>query len=419
VIVVHQRLAEQLFVVFSLLFFTGGLAPFITESNPAYPVVFFIIPNVALATSFLLMAARWKRVISLVVREQLLWVVMAVALASVLWSDKPTATIDHLIPLVRVTIFGVYFSTRYTLSEQLRLLIMALGIATFFSFVFGVALPSYGVVGMGFIANMEDIVHAGKWRGIFVHKTELGSMMSLSALLFFFTSFSHRWRWVKWIGFCLSVFLILRTKTTGALLILVIILALIPLYRALRWSYTFATPFFLTIFLVGGGVATIVVSSAESILTGLGKEMTISGRTDFWPGLIEKIWLRPWLGYGYRTFWIGGWEGEPADIWRALVGGFEPPHAHNGPLEILLDTGFIGFSVFALCYVVVCLRAVAWIRLTKTSEGLFPLAYLLFTVLLNLTESCLMRGDIFWVVYVALILSMHNRRENLAEYQAI
>lgn len=410
-IVFHQRLVEKLFVVFSLLFFTGAIAPYITESNPVYPLVGYILPNVALVASLLLMAARLKRVVSLVVKEQLLWAVIAITLTSVVWSNQPTVTTDHLIPLLRVTVFAVYFSTRYSLSEQLRLLLWAFGIAAFFSLLFGAALPSYGVMGVGFIANMEDIVHTGKWRGIFIHKTELGSMMSLSALLFFFINFSHHWRWLKWGGFGISVFLILRTKTTAALLILFIILALTPFFRALRWKYTFAVPFFITIFLVGGGVATVVVSSAESILTGLGKEMTISGRTEFWPGLIEKIWLRPWLGYGYRTFWVGGWEGEPADIWRALKGGFEPPHAHNGPLEILLDSGWIGFSLFALCYVVVCLRAVAWISQTKTTEEFFPLAYLLFTILVNLTESLLMKADIFWVVYVALVLSMHNRKE--------
>lgn len=410
-IVFHQRLVEKLFVVLSLLFFTGAIAPYITESNPVYPLVAYILPNVALVASLFLMAARWKRVISLVVREQLLWVVMLIMLASVLWSDHPEVTIDHLIPLVRITVFGVYFSTRYSLSEQLRLLVWTFGIAAFFSLLFGAALPSYGVMGRGFIANMEDIVHEGKWRGIFIHKTELGSMMSLSAQLFFFTTFSHRLRWIKWSGLGISIFLILCTKTTGALLVLVIVLGLTPLYEALRWSYSLAVPFFLTISLVGGGVATVLVSNAESILNGLGKGITISGRTEFWPGLIEKALQRPWLGYGYRTFWVGGWEGEPADIWRALKMGFEPPHAHNGLIEILLDSGFIGFSVFVLCYVFVCLRAVACIRQTKTSEGFFPLAYLLFTVLVNLTESLMMKADILWVIYVALVLSMHNRKE--------
>lgn len=411
----HQRLAERVFTVLSLLFFTGAIAPFFSPTDLLYPVLYYIVPNIALAAAILLMVARWKRVISIIVKEQLLWVLIGVTLTSMLWSDDPGVTLEHVIPLMRVTLFAVYFSTRYSLNEQLRLLAWTFGIAALFSLVVCVVLPSRGVMGVGFISSMEDVVHTGKWRGIFIHKTELGSMMSLSAMLFFFTTFSHRYRWIKWAGFFISIFLNLRSKTTGALLNFVILLILSPLYRALRWNYGIIIPFFITIFLVVGGTATILVSNAEAILTGLGKEMTISGRTDFWPILIDKIADRPWLGYGYRTFWVGGWEGNPADIWRALRQGFQPPHAHNGPLEILLDSGILGASVFTLCWLVACLRAIAWIRQTKTTEGLLPLSYFTFMILLNLTESYLMRADIYWVIYVALIISMSHRKGSLAE----
>lgn len=411
----HQRLTEKLFGVLALFFFTGVIAPFITETNPIHPIAFYFLPNFTLVVSILLMAARWQKVMSIVVREQLLWAVIAITVTSVLWSEVPEKTLDFVLPLIRVSVFAVYFSTRYTLSEQWRILLWVFGVAALFSFIFGLLLPSYGVMGMGFIANMEDIVHTGKWRGIFIHKTELGSMMSLSALLFFCSNIERPYRWIKWAGFYVSIFLILRSTTAGALLILLIILALIPLYRALRWNYSLALPFFIFIFLAAGGAVTVLTSNFEALVSGIGKDITISGRTEFWPGVMDKILLRPLLGYGYRTFWLGGWEGEPADIWRSLKAGFEPPHAHNGPLEILLDSGFIGFALFSLCFIVVGLRAIAWIRATHTTEGLLPLAYLTYTMLLNLTESYLMKPDIYWAMYIALTLSMFSRTSNVTD----
>jgi O-antigen ligase len=194
---------------------------------------------------------------------------------------------------------------------------------------------------------------------------------------------------------------------------------LIPIYQALRLSENLIIPLLAVLCLAIGTVVIIFIANLEPILTGLGKDITISGRTEFWPHLIDKIRERPWLGYGYHTFWVNGWKGEAADIWRYLKYGFEPPHAHNAVLEILLNTGLIGLIISGLHYVLTTIRALMWVRQIRTVEGLIPLIYLTFTFLINLTESYFLLGDIFWLLYISFALSMHQRSIHIWESDSI
>jgi O-antigen ligase len=236
--------------------------------------------------------------------------------------------------------------------------------------------------------------------------------MSLGALVFFFLATSSRkYVWVKWVGFCLCVSLLLLSTAKTALIVFVVTMAVIPLYKALRWNQTFALAFFIVLILVGGAMATLFLNNAETILGTFGRDTTLTGRTLLWPAVLYKIWQRPWLGYGYGGFWLG-WDGESADVWRIVR--WEVPHAHNGFLDVWLNIGLLGLLAFALSFLATWLQALSWARRTKTAEGLWPFAYLTFLILTNLGESTFFRLQSIWVLYVALTLSMQNMNENLA-----
>lgn len=127
--------------------------------------------------------------------------------------------------------------------------------------------------------------------------------------------------------------------------------------------------------------------------------------------VLEKIGERPWLSYGYGGFWLG-LNGESADVWNAVK--WQPPHSHNGFLDLWLDLGLLGLSIFAFSFMAACWRSVAWLRQNHTSEGLWPLAYLTFLLLANITESSLLRQNFLWILYVSITLSTYKNYENLA-----
>lgn len=403
-------LAEQTFTVLALLLYSGAIGPFIGETNPLAPA------KEALAiTGFLitlgLLACRWKKVLLVAGRDKLLWLLISFTLLSILWSDYPWITSTKVFPLFRVTIFGLYFASCYTIRKQLKLLVWTFGIGALLSLFIAIFLPYYGVMGHGLIITMELNKHVGTWRGAYIHKTVLGTMMALGTLVSAYCciqKYSRGFRLLAWAGIILCLSLLIISTTKAALLILCVVLFLIPFYRASRWRDSLIIPFFILVFLIVASLAIIVVTNADDILQIFGRDVTFSGRTKYWPLMLYKALQRPWLGYGYGTFWHGGWKGEPADIWRFLAIGDEPPHAHNGLLNLGLSIGIIGISIFLASYFTACLRATFWNRSIKELDGLVPLCFLTFFSLVNLTESMLLEPDILWLLYVSTTLSIRS-----------
>ena len=408
-----QELSEKIFVVLSLFFFTGAVSGLIAPTNPLDSVRQTLI-YVGHSLTLILIAILWRKVLAIVIKEKLLWILIATVCASVIWSDMPAVTLERILPLLRVTIFGIYFAARFTIKEQLHLLAWAFGLAALLSLIVCVVVPSYGVVGEGLIVGQEELVHSGAWRGVYNHKTFLGSIMSLGSLIILFCGLDklqYRHPWVILSAFLVSIFVLLRSTTIAALVVFIISIFLILFFQMERKRFDLFIILFLGFVLVGSLIVSVIVSNADAIFGSFGRDATISGRTLIWPLLINKIQERPWLGYGYNTFWKGGWEGEVADIWRALIAGFEPPHAHNGFLEICLDIGLLGLGIFLIWFVFSCLRSLAWLHKNQTIEGIAPIILLIHILLLSLTESYFMRGNIYWLIYVTMTLSIYRKTQ--------
>lgn len=401
---------EKGFAVFALVILSGAVVPLLVsgggsatalQGNPKLLVFYYVVYVV----TFFLVLARWKSAVRVVMKNKLLFVLMFITLASVFWSDAPTVTLRRSLALIGTNLVGVYLSTRYNLKDQLHLLAWALGIGVVLSIVFALALPSYGIM---------SGTHQGAWRGVYMHKNPMGRIMDLSAMVFLLLAITrHKYRWIMWAGFGLSVSLILLSTSKTALSGFLTLLLLLPLYRAWRWRPTRAVPFFISVIIIGGSAATLFLENAEIILGAIGRDLTFTGRTDLWVSVLDKILERPWLGYGFGGFWLG-WNGESADVWALNTWG--PPHAHNGFLDLLLDLGLLGFLVFALNFLIVCARAITWARSTRTSEGFWPLIYLTFMLLFNQTESTiLVQHSIFWALYLAIACSPIIQHDKVVE----
>lgn len=394
---------NKAFVVFVLLLSSTATFAVLqgTEADSAQgSLVTQAIWSVIYSITFSLVAMRWRLLFRTFARNKLLLLLVVIALVSILWSAAPETTLRRSIALVGTTLFGAYLSTRYTLSGQLRLLAWALGIAALLSLFFAFALPSYGI--------SSDPLTQGDWQGAFDHKNNLGVNMVLGALVFLLLATSARkLRWLAWFCFVLSLVLLLLSSSRTALVVFLTLLVLWPLYRALRWRHTLAVPFLIFAVLLGGGVAVYLASNAETVLDALGRNATLTGRTQLWPAVLDMIWERPWLGYGYSAFWLG-WEGESASLWLAT--GQEYSHAHNSFLDLWLQLGSLGVAVFLLGFMLAFLRTVAWTRLTKTAEGLWPIMFFTFVALSSLTESVILeQNSTLWIMYVATALSTPTR----------
>ena len=350
--------------------------------------------------TFLLVVTRIRRFAHVATREPLLVLLVALAVVSVLWSVAPEITLRRGVALLGTTLFGVYLAMRFSFREQLQLLAWTLGIAALFSLAFALALPAYGV---------ESGARGDALRGIYNQKNVLGRIMALGAVVFFFARANGVYRWLKFGALGLSLALLWFSDAKTALVILLVLSILFPFYRALREAYTLAVPIVIAGVLAGGSVLIWLANNSTVMFAALGRDTTLTGRTELWPIVLEMIAERPWLGYGYNAFWLG-WEGKSSQVWMTLtpfVANFRPTHAHNGVLDLWLDLGFLGVLVFALVFVLTFGRAVRLIGSTGAREGVWPLTYLTFMLLSGITYPIgLERNSIWWVLYVAIVISL-------------
>jgi exopolysaccharide production protein ExoQ len=397
---------EKAFTLAALFFHTGALACFIGPDNPLM-VFRETAAYLGFAISLGLLLLNYRTIFAVLPRDLLLVLLIGLTLVSPLWSDDPLHIFKNLIPFLRVTIFGLYFALRYPLRDQVQMLAWVFGAAAIASVLLALFLPFYGIMGYGIITNSQQLVHQGTWRGAFIHRNYLSAMMVIGCLAGLFSSHRHDLlRWFAWGLMGLAFFLIIISASKSAPVVLFATLSLIPFFRALRWNGRVAIPFFVITVLILGSVSVWAIANAADLLTALGRDATLTGRTNYWGLMLSKAWERPWLGYGYNGLWVGDWKGEIADVWRFLQDGDEPPHPHNGFLFVWLNIGLVGLSVFVIHWFRTMGRAIRWLQAFPTLEGLVPIAYLCLFIMINLTETMLMQPDLIWVLYISASLSL-------------
>jgi O-antigen ligase len=74
--------------------------------------------------------------------------------------------------------------------------------------------------------------------------------------------------------------------------------------------------------------------------------------------------------------------------WRAVFWSnthLGVPHAHNGYLQLMLDTGTIGLLLFLLAAVIVVVRLTWLMRRTRRELSVWPLGFVTFFLVANLS----------------------------------
>ncbi len=403
------------FVFVVLLLSTGGLLPLLhlergvdfdhLEGDPTMQIVWLAVYGATLV----LLATRLRAVAQLLRGERWLLLLSVLAAVSVFWSVAPDVTFRRTVAIFGTTAFGVYLAARYSVHDLLRLAAWVLGCAAVLSVAFVVFLPAYGI---------DD---DGAWRGIFAHKNSLGRAMALAVLTLLFRMRQHGSanRLITIGLLVLSGVVLAGSRSVAGFLTAVAVATTLPLWPIfrLRSALAISAGLFVMIGLAGAAVyISTTPDLPELAVAALGRDATLTGRTGLWSLAADAITDRVWLGHGYAAFWLG-WEGESAKIWAALP--WRPPHAHNGFLDLGLELGVIGIVLFVTGFVWATWRATLVIRRTKTVYGLWPIAYLVFILVVNIAESTiLVQNSIFWVLYVVTCMWLIRARSDASRMAA-
>jgi len=374
---------------------TGGMvwagAYDVTAGN-----LMFQVPTAAVfAISGMLLFRDRQKAIELLSQNKMLVLFIGIALASTTWAQDPDTALRRAIALTGTSLFGFHLAVRYSHRQLIELAGIAAAITVFQTFFISALIPSMGVHG--------DAEHAGAWRGVLGHKNDAGRVIVFAALVAFVCWRDKIGHYVLgWPTLIVAAFVVVMTASKTSLLVLLALTMSVWMFRTLRRSNI---PVWLR-----AGVLTMlavvpliffVASFYESGLEMMGRNATLTGRTDIWEKAISVGVTQPWLGFGYRTFWVN----NGPFIW------FMPGHGHNSYLDLWLELGFVGLALFGAATISGVRRAF-W-RLTHTNDalGMWFLLYLFYLGVFGLTSPAFpQQGTIEWVMYCVVLLQLAPKR---------
>ena len=415
------RASERLFAVLLLLLSMqveiGLTRPYEAELDAASAsasvhVLDVVVQSVIQAFGIVLILRRWRRMVRTL---QIVWPLTALAVWAVLssgWSDQPTLTLRRSALLLLSTVFAIYLGERYSIEEQLELLKQVFCLMISVIVVLYFVAPHYVV---------DSISHAGAWKGLSAYKNAFGQYMSVAVIVFLLVKF-QRYGSLRYAFLGAAALMLFKAKSASSLFCCILILLILPVLRVIPRVVRQQRP------AVYSSVAIALTTGAYLMTTHsgrlyalLGKNSSLSGRTDLWASVFAAIMKHPLLGYGFDTFWAS-LKGEALDV--RIGAGWMAQRSDNGFLDLGLGLGIIGFSLFLTLCIFSFRRAIKYLSHDSNPMNLWPVTFLCFFLVHNMAESTLLtKGDfpslLFAMITTALAVNGNILDESLSPARAM
>jgi len=296
------------------------------------------------------------------------------ALLSTSWSDFPDGTlrgsIQYMVTVIVAIIAGYCVKPRYLISA----LFSALALVIVLSVLFG----SWA---SAFFADQYALI------GLFGSKNQMGLyaglLLVVAATVLFDGSQPRPFRVLAFIAMMFGPVVLILALSTGALLVSVIVIALLPVLRFVsRTSPMTRFAIFASgvLILVTGVILSTFVDLAV-LLNLVGKDASFTGRTAFWDIAFESISEHPFLGTGYEAFWQAGVPGAER-LWGYFgITAKSGLHFHNTYIHIAVDLGVVGLCVLLMTFAAIFVRIFSAFITGLTAERLFAICIFVFLLL--------------------------------------
>lgn len=337
----------------------------------------------------------WDTVRGLV-RQPFLIVIFGIAAFSVVWSVSPDQTQRRIFALAFTTLGGVVLAARYSWARLAEVLGAAFVILAVCSLFTGLFVPGVG--------RMADIF-PGAWRGLWHEKNTFGDNMAQGAAICAAAALLNPRRGTMWWSAAVLCFLLVLMSTSKTSLVsMVLSAASLGLVWAVRRGPAASVAATWSAVVVLGLVAAVVFFASDLVFGLLGKDATLTGRTQIWAEIMRQIDERPWQGFGYAAIW------DETDQWGPLAwithdAGFRAHHAHNSWLEQWLSLGVPGLAAWAAFYLQTLVANI--VALYRDKGAYLALPFFVLYSLTSLTESiAVVYNDMRWVIFVALAVKL-------------
>ncbi len=310
------------------------------------------------------------------------------ALFSLCWSDFPAWGLKRWVRALGDVIMVLVVATDARPAAALRRLFSRVGFVLLPASM--LLIKYYPDLGRGFDSwgRSNEIVNVGVTTnknslGVLAYVLTLGALWQVLELLRDKNQPNRRRRLLAHgalLAFGLSALQAAHSATSEASFVLGAALMLALAMRFFRGRPAAVHALALAILLCGG--AAVLLGGEAAAARALGRKPDLTGRTEIWKILIPMC-PNPIGGAGFETFWLGSRAGSAA---RAVGGLDAINESHNGYIEVYLNLGLIGVSLFALILVQGYGRAVRAFR-RDPALGALLVAYVATAATYNVAEA--------------------------------
>jgi exopolysaccharide production protein ExoQ len=321
------------------------------------------------------------------------------------WTTNPSAWQDFMFYLVALPVITM----------------VVLGTMPFERIMLTLKRVTYGVIGLIFAAAAvmpsRTTVHAPLgndqplpgWHGTFVHKNDMMTFLVIGLITVLVFERDRRARNVAIV--LVYVLAILGQSGTGLGVVTLTLLAHASMRQLHRQTGKNREIFLLTVLSAWTVLVVVMLVAGPAIVQFYGKDLTFTGRTDIWSATWTAIGERPWFGYGIGSVWEDFASQPTAGIERAV--GFRAAHAHNGALELLIETGIVGLVLWSACFV-----GAAWacwrVRRVAPEASRWGLLICSAVAQLSVSETTTFRGPWLLIASLGVLMTVAVRQQSRA-----
>jgi O-antigen ligase len=287
-----------------------------------------------------------------------------------------------------------------------------------------VVLPQYGIT-YGIDMSYGK---GSRWMGVMNSKNQLGRLCLLCAVCWLFTlrndTSSVAWRAVI---IFLSIVTLFFTNNATSMVVMAAVLLFYVFVRTVKrgWMPVWFTAS-VAILTIGHVVAVTFgyptpLELLETATGFVGRDSDLSGRADLWAYVWGEITKHPWFGAGYAAGITGAYT--EFGVSYANQNSWEPTQGHSSYVDILLETGIVGLTLWAMVFISHGRRLLALSRI-EPDLAHFHTALLLVVLLCSCFSTLFYRGlsgpynIVLWVslIEVCYVSSMYRRPYPRLEY---
>lgn len=389
------------FVLFGILTFTMIMGLISHESSGS------IIIQLGVAGWTIVMLGYWGRVRAWIIESgPIVWLMPIFCMVTIFWSQEPMITFRSAGENIILTVVTILIARVVPPRNYIMILFLSLAIIAVLSVPFN-----------------TETVDGGTFQvyrsGVFANKNTFSTcsgILIISAIVILLDG-----QVKTWIRLLMLPFIVLGVKQSaeagsvasslGATLSCCWVIALFSarLVRA-RYRKAFTTNIIIGGLIVFTMVIVVAMGFTDQLLAMVGKNATLTGRTELWAYARNIIADNPWgLGTGYNAFWVQGYS-WPEALWQKFGevsgAGFS---FHNLYYEMRVEMGLPGVVFAFITILATVVWSYKWVRDDTNSQSIFFFTSLIFILVIQ-TQGV----DLFtpfsslYSIFMALMLYSHN-----------